>query len=143
MHLIGQHICVISSNAFANYPDHFFTFINQSYFNFNHSCIPNLVRYGRGNTAICITMRAVKKGEQLFTFYLGYEVRDRQSKSKFLVENYGFQYKCEKCEPNYYMSVRFPSDPEWRYAFIEFKQNEQAIISNQNKELTFEVKRFD
>lgn len=137
MHLLGQHICVINSNAFANHNDQFFTFIIQSYF--NHSCLPNIVRFECGNATICTTIRPVKKGEQLFTFYLGYEMKDRQAKAKYLVDNFGFRCMCAKCVSNMWQPT-LPSDPECYQILMQFRQNERALVNNQNKEMRSELK---
>lgn len=138
MHLLGQHICVINSNAFSNHGDQLFTFIIQSYF--NHSCIPNLVRFECENKTICTTIRPVKKGEQLFMFYLGYEMKDRQATAKYLDENFGFKCKCEKCGSSSNSIPIIPSDPECHRIVLQFRQNEQAIVNNQKKELCSELK---
>lgn len=137
MNLLGQHICVINSNAFANHNDQFFTFIIQSYF--NHSCLPNTVRFECGNATICTTIRPVKKGEQLFMFYLGYEMKDRQSKAKYLDENFGFQCKCEMCLSNMWKPT-IPIDAEFYLILMQFQQNERALVSNVNKEMQAELK---
>lgn len=137
MHLLGQHICVINSNAFSNHGDEYFTFIIQSYF--NHSCLPNLVRFECGNKTICTTTRPVKKDEQLFVFYLGYQMGDRQSKAKYLDENFGFQCKCENCLASKEWKPMIPSDPECHNILLKFRLNEQAIVNNQNKELRTEL----
>ncbi len=139
LHLIGHHICAINSNAFSIQGDQFFTFIIQSYF--NHSCIPNLVRFECENKTICTTTRPVKKGDQLFVFYLGYEMKDAQAKAKFLDENFGFQCKCGKCVSMLSNNWRpiIPSDPECHNILIRFRFNEQAILNNQNKEMRTEL----
>ncbi|XP_037032561.1 SET and MYND domain-containing protein 4-like [Bradysia coprophila] len=137
LHLLGHHICVINSNAFSNHGDQYFTFIIQSYF--NHSCIPNLVRFECGNKTICTTTRPVKKGDQLFVFYLGYEMKDRQSKANFLQENFGFRCKCEKCVISDWHPIMPLADPEFQHILRQYRHNEQAIVNNQNKQLRSEL----
>lgn len=137
IHLLGQHICAINSNAFSNHGEQYFTFIIQSYF--NHSCIPNLVRFECGNKTICTTTRPVKKGDQLFVFYLGYEMKDRQSKANFLKENFGFQCKCEKCTISAWNPILMVADNEFQQIVRQFRHNEQAIVTNQMKQLRSEL----
>lgn len=138
IHLLGHHICVINSNAFSNHGHQFFTFIMQSYF--NHSCIPNLVRFECGNKTICTTTRPIRKGDQLFVFYLGYEMKDRQSKAKFLDENFGFRCKCDKCTNSSNWTPILPlADPEFQEIYQQFRRNEKALVNNQNKQLRSEL----
>lgn len=139
MHLCGQNICAINSNAFSKYGNQLLTFIIQSYL--NHLCIPNLLRFKCGHTTICTTIRPVAKGEQLFQFYLGHEVKERGSKAIYLDENFGLQCKCEKCLFSNDSNPIIPSyDSECHHILVQFCQNELAIVSNECKELRSELK---
>lgn len=95
MHLIGQHICIISNNAFKSTTQRS-VYLTQSYF--NHSCSPNLIHYRYQNKSICITSRPIEKGEQLFISYLALD-HVTEFRQNHLYENYGFRCKCERCEP--------------------------------------------
>lgn len=46
-------------------------------------------------------MRPIKKGQQLFTTYLGTKERDDNERRSHLYCNFGFICECEMCEFNY------------------------------------------
>lgn len=92
MHLLWHHILIIKSNTFSirisdvgiiNTVGNFTALLN-------HSCSPNVCVTLFGNQQMAITIRPVKKGEQLFTEYKGVD------KKEFL-----FACKCSKCVPRY------------------------------------------
>lgn len=67
---------------------------------FNHACSPNLLNYSINGLQLCITIRPIKKGDQLFVSYSCDDLptEDRQIQ---LMQHYGFHCKCDKCEPKY------------------------------------------
>lgn len=104
MHLLWHHILIIKSNTYSiRLTD--FAFIN-TVGNFtallNHSCTPNVCVTFSGNQQMAITIRPVKKGEQLFTEYKNVDKKE-----------FSFVCKCSKCVPHYKHEdcVRMRLDP--------------------------------
>lgn len=96
----------------------------------NHSCAPNLLHSFCSGNAFCVTGRPIRKGEQLFINYLINETTSdtKEQKSK-LKSKWGFECKCEKCEPSHAPLDRnmIKSDPCYKYV-VENQHNESAII---------------
>lgn len=130
MHLVAQHICVIISNSFAiNYVDNDQCSLSLIKSHFNHSCAPNLFHFTKDNRIICITSRPIKKGDQLFIIYKTNLPTENQHRQKRLHESFGFQCKCEKCEPRTRSieSDRIRMDPEFQHLVELFAtSNEEA-----------------
>lgn len=94
----------------------------------NHSCAPNLFDLSKGEQRYCITIRPVKKGEQLFINYISRSSDlPTDERQKRLKATKAFICKCEKCIPTHQ-----PTSPELIRACDEFAlqtQNEvDAII---------------
>lgn len=71
---------------------------------FNHSCAPNLFNCSSSGKKVCITIRPIKKGEQLFICYKkDLPTRERQ---EILLGKWGFLCKCGKCYPHCELSDR-------------------------------------
>lgn len=93
----------------------------------NHSCAPNLADLLKGEHRYCITIRPVKKGEQIFINYISsssdLSTEKRQQRLKITK---GFDCKCDKCLP-----TNKPTPPELIRACDEFAlqtQNESDAI---------------
>ncbi|XP_055295210.1 SET and MYND domain-containing protein 4-like [Sitodiplosis mosellana] len=109
MHLVLQHTIVIPKNAFnTEVEDQYTTYDIYDVLSIaNHSCSPNLDCYNSGKIDYCETVRPIEKGDQLFISYLGGEVLESTSqRRKYLKKNWGFDCKCDKCEPNVSKSHR-------------------------------------
>lgn len=65
----------------------------------NHSCAPNLYTRYAGKVHHCITIRPVKRGEQLFINYLGTQMHTLNESRAELKSKWGFLCSCDKCEP--------------------------------------------
>ncbi|XP_037051361.1 SET and MYND domain-containing protein DDB_G0273589-like [Bradysia coprophila] len=108
MHLIGHHLCVVQCNTGALMYNAESPFsISQamtenlspivSYI--NHSCVPNLCIIACDDRNVCISLRPIKTGDQLFVTYfrndsLKHCTADRQ---KFLRDICEFDCDCERC----------------------------------------------
>lgn len=100
-HLIGEHFLIISNNSYGG------SLTNASSIGtvagimslFNHACAPNLFNSSAANQEVCITMRPVKKGEQLFVKYLCGD-RTTRERQQLLLHQWDFLCKCDKCEPH-------------------------------------------
>lgn len=65
----------------------------------NHSCAPNLYTRYAGKVHHCITVRPVKKGEQLFINYLGTQKQTFNERRTELKSKWDFLCSCDKCKP--------------------------------------------
>ncbi|KAJ6649304.1 SET and MYND domain-containing protein 4, partial [Pseudolycoriella hygida] len=66
VHLILQHVVITSTNS-SEIGGEKFVFILSSYF--NHSCEPNVSYANQHNRLICLTIRPIRAGEQLYVRY--------------------------------------------------------------------------
>lgn len=95
----------------------------------NHSCASNLFDLSKGEQRYCVTIRPIKKDEQLFINYISRSSDDltTEERQKRLKTTKGFVCKCEKCIPTHK-----PTSPELIRACDEFAiqtQNEvDAVI---------------
>lgn len=84
MHLIAEHFLIISNNSYGGQLTSASTIgttaLVMSFF--NHACAPNLFNSSAANKEICISMRPIQKGEQLFVKYLCGDRTTRQRQGK-------------------------------------------------------------
>lgn len=117
MHLIVHHGLILRMNAFSGYSEPISGYFGDgsvtedddgkqfekelhlitSYF--NHSCIPNVIKLGKDNVAVCKALLPIKQGEQLFITYIDDEAFNMTEKERNdQLENiYGFRCKCQIC----------------------------------------------
>jgi len=120
MHLILHHYLIIASNSSVGNSEvmHF-----NIYSLLNHSCAPNVhfvFEDARCLVKYCVTVRPVRKGEQLYTHYLNSSDIVEMSKEKrqeHLKRSHRFICKCEKCEKSY------QSTPEVAKSYARFQQD--------------------
>lgn len=118
MHLVVHHSMVIRTNGIVSGNPWSVVSVFNMLSMLNHSCAPNLYHPRKGKQQYCITIRPVKKGDQLFISYLSPNdqstAEQRQLKLK---SSWGFQCKCERCEPiNQPISTTIiTSDPFYRF----------------------------
>lgn len=117
MHLIGEHLLIISNNAYGGLDMSTATAssITLVLSLFNHACAPNVFNSTTGYAEVCITMRPIKKGEQVFTKYLCGD-RTTRLRQEILLKQWGFICKCDKCHPHCSAvdRARMKSDPRYR-----------------------------
>lgn len=109
MHLIGHHFCIVycnrggigysdSGNECVYVADESLTIIS-SYI--NHSCAPNIDIIPGDDFKLCVTIRPIKKGEQLFVSYFRNDTRRRsmnnKSRGDHLQKLFDFKCECERC----------------------------------------------
>lgn len=106
MHLLLHHMAIIPPNSFT---DHHFgrvqnlstKFIFDVLSLFNHSCAPNAYFLHKNDMGCCITVRPIKKGEQIFINYLGDEATlPTEDRRREISKQWRFECKCDRCEPN-------------------------------------------
>ncbi|XP_055306392.1 SET and MYND domain-containing protein 4-like [Sitodiplosis mosellana] len=130
MHLVMHHILVYNSNAFKLGDSQYVATVSSL---MNHSCAPNIISCALKNYVIGMTGRPIRKGEQLFNNYslelCGKPSNERKAELK---SRWGFDCKCERCEP-----TRAPidrkmttSDPCYKYVV----KNQQIVdVRNQTE----------
>lgn len=93
MHLIGQHALVLLFNSIQGQMCVLMSL-------FSHSCAPNVQEIWIDNRTACITIRKIKKGEQLCLAYMTEETMQSQQKDHKMeiYSKFGFRCKCVKCE---------------------------------------------
>lgn len=96
MHLVMLHMKIGTCNGLFSVLESSFCLIPSI---INHSCSPNLLATNQNNNGILITLRPIKKGEQLFFSYVQEKTTDKQREE--LSSVYGFWCKCEQCEPRF------------------------------------------
>lgn len=101
MHLVGEHCLIISNNSYGglNMDNSPLGTLANVMSLFNHACAPNVFNSTTGNEEICITLRPIKKGDQIFVKYLCGDRTTRQRQA-ILLNQWGFLCKCDKCEPH-------------------------------------------
>lgn len=123
MHLILHHLAINVTNASENeYTASIGTVISL----FNHSCAPNLYNYSIDSRKFCVTIRPVKKGEQLFISYLGTDDDQSAGQRQILLKSkWEFECKCDKCEPRGRIadSNKMKLDPCFKFVHRNFKPN--------------------
>lgn len=105
MHLVLHHDNVITSNIYsADMNENMLMNVALSYF--NHACAPTAMMHRMGNLQYCVTIRPIKKNQQIFLTYVAesfvqslfegtLDARDYQ----YLWDTFGFRCGCELCAP--------------------------------------------
>lgn len=128
-----MHFCLILlCNRFGNIdtPQASTVYIILSYF--NHSCAPNIHLLEGENHAIGITIRPIKKGQQLFVTYTADFSGEKSSTfyQRYLFEKFGFRCNCERCKEgtNMLTSQFFQTDDEYHYLAKEMTNRAVGTI---------------
>lgn len=130
-HLLLHHLAVNVNNR---YDSETTTSIGATLCLFNHSCVPNLYNYATGNQTFCITIRPVKKNEQLFISYLGKSKeqsgKERQTELKL---RWNFECKCDRCEPQRQRqqidSNKMRQDSNYKFIYRHFKIDSTNVMN--------------
>lgn len=91
---------------------------------FNHACSPNLLNFAICDTQFCITIRPVKKGDQLFVSYSCADLPTR-FRQMHLMKKFGFLCKCDKCDTKYTADdvAKLVADPGFKYVKQKLNSN--------------------
>jgi len=97
----------------------------------NHSCLPNVI-FGKENNQICfITIRDIKKGEEIYDNYIDITLT-RTERQRQLKEQYGFVCHCVRCvEYNSTQNVKYDQE------VIEIEHTRQRIFNHSKSKLIF------
>lgn len=114
-HLVAHHFLVILNNSHGSDS---YESIGNVFSMFNHSCAPNLMQYFAGKQHL-VTIRPVKKGDQLFISYLGKRKLSLQKRQDKLQSNWNFICRCIRCVST---DIDFDqkivtADPHFRFIF--------------------------
>ncbi|KAL1494383.1 hypothetical protein ABEB36_009990 [Hypothenemus hampei] len=100
---------------------------------FNHSCCPNVVRYGYGPLTILITLDSIKAGEQCFDNYgYHYAVMPKKERKARLKKQYFFNCSCIACVENYKMYDFLSVIPDRNLTLSD--KDTRALINHNLKE---------
>lgn len=140
MHLVIQHTIIVKKNGFNTFANRCqrINIVNTTSSLFNHSCTPNLSNISSSGDEICISLRPIKKGEQLFVVY----VIDNESspgKRQFdLMKKFGFICHCEKCEPRWKSTDRELMKASTYYRFM-MKNRKKDYLDDKTRALHKQV----
>lgn len=99
MHLILHHLLVIQTNGIVSGDPWSVVSVFNVLSMLNHSCAPNLYHPRLGKQQYCVTIRPIRKGEQLFISYLSPNDRSTtEQRHQKLKYSWGFECKCERCD---------------------------------------------
>lgn len=147
--LILHHTVVIPKNAFCNIAqcsEHFTVkYIFDVLSIINHSCAPSLSFATMGKLGYCVSVRPIKKGDQVFINYLGDGAKKpTEQRKKSLLCNWGFECKCDKCEdaedtPEHQI---MKADPTLKYIVDNFKEDQCTTDSAKRFQLRKQCIKF-
>lgn len=123
-HLVTKHVlikCQNAINATQNQCQRITT-LGLIFPLFNHACSPNVLNFSIGDQQVCITLRPVKKGGQLFVSYITADATTRQRQTH-LMKQFGFLCKCEKCKPKFAASNVENLLTDSLYLFLQRNRN--------------------
>ncbi|XP_055307691.1 SET and MYND domain-containing protein DDB_G0273589-like isoform X2 [Sitodiplosis mosellana] len=92
-HLVAHHFLVILNNAHGN---NSYQSVGAIFSMFNHSCTPNVMQFFDGKQHL-VTIRPVKKGDQLFISYLGKQKHSLEQRQEICKSKWNFICNCERC----------------------------------------------
>lgn len=104
MHLVQHHISMILRGSFnkrtaaiggENISD---TYVNTVARNFNHSCTPNVCYFFKDGYIKCITVRPIKKNEQLFISFIALDLYRSEIERQTILRSRFVSCKCERCK---------------------------------------------
>lgn len=127
MHLMAHHFLVTNNNSYGNESN---TTIGLVLSLINHSCSPNLHNYAIGNQRCSVTIRPVRKGQQLFTTYLTGSEKPFELRQKEIKQWWGFECKCELCRSgDQCIDVKMVlSNPTFRYVLQNYQNKENHSV---------------
>lgn len=135
MHLVGEHLLIILNNSYGGLDMNTAraTSISLNLSLFNNACAPNIFHSTTGYAEVCITMRPIKKGEQVFTKYLC-DGRSTRERCEVLRERWGFDCKCDKCRPHCSEDhrTRMKTDPCYRLLDSSLQRLEEYGVCDYN-----------
>lgn len=96
-HLISLHFQLNATNGFSDGQSRWITVITSM---LNHSCTPNVLWANNSDRSVCIAIRPIRCGEQLFISYIGNVEQTKHERQQQLFDYWQFWCRCDRCEPN-------------------------------------------
>lgn len=129
MHLVGHHFLATNNNSYGGESS---TTTGLILSMINHSCSPNVHNFAVRNQRCSVTIRPVKKDQQLFITYLTDDEKPLQQRQKELKQWWGFECKCDYCRSdNQSIDVKMAlSNPTLRHVITNYsiKENHPVIM---------------
>lgn len=126
MHLVLKHLLLTQVNSIGNE-------VTKSMANvlsmLNHSCDPNIATLYIGCHQCCITVRPIKKGDQMFICYLQNKLEPLEERQDRFINKWNFICKCDRCikTPETRESESIKSDS--RFGFVLFNDQKKGKSS--------------
>lgn len=118
MHLALKNAMICLKNGFELNIAGIQTFtLNTTLSLFNNSCAPNVRNVVENDTEYGFTVKPIKKGEQLFISYIKREL-PTEIRQLTLKLTYGFDCRCNKCEPRFKASDRQMMKSDQLYIYL-------------------------
>lgn len=132
MHLIGCHIQIVENNSVqgcVRRKGQMVTCYNhigliEKYF--KHSCAPNVVTCEGDGNHVFITVRSIKKGEQLSFPYFMFLLDSKEKRQQILWERKKMVCRCTRCEGVSVSSAQYQqlaSDKNYQHIALNFSPN--------------------
>lgn len=151
IHLSLRHYYILHCNTFQNEVAGFVFLIHKhmNRFDPNFYYDPNLIHYLSGNKMVCITSRAIRKGDPLFTFENKCCLIATRFNCRIYQELYGSQCNCHSklsylTQPSRQRPVSseiIQSDPNYQYFLHYVRSSDYSNLSlcSVHKELGFDL----
>ncbi|XP_031624133.1 histone-lysine N-methyltransferase ASHR1-like [Contarinia nasturtii] len=140
-HLVLHHLAINVTNATES---ELTASIGNILSLFNHSCAPNVYNYSVENRKFGVTVRPIKKGQQVFISYLGTGNCHNAIERKHLLKSkWNFECKCDLCEPcgTITDSNKMRLDPCFKFVNRNFK-NDQPNMSIMKKKCIHFIRKY-
>lgn len=95
-HFIALHCQINAANGFSDGRNRWICILTSL---LNHSCAPNILWANVNDRSICIVIRPIRSGEQLFINYIGNVEQLKSERQQILYDNWQFWCDCERCQP--------------------------------------------
>lgn len=127
MHLVANHFLITNNNSYGTDRS---TSVGLVLSMINHSCAPNVHNYPIANYRTNVTIRPVRKGQQLFSTYLSGGEKPLVERQKELHQWWGFVCKCESCRlGDRPIDVRMAlSNPTFRYVLQNYLNKDHHAV---------------
>lgn len=140
MHLIGQHVQIVQNNtvkgcftsAFGQMID-WYNHIGLIEKYFQHSCAPNVVTCERDGHRVFITVRPIKKGDQLTFSLFSFLLDSKEERHKILWERKKMICRCIRCQgvtASPKQRQQLASDSNYQHIGLDFSP---AVLNESSK----------
>lgn len=140
MHLTVKHTLIVSKNMATNKNQ---ITLSLLFSLFNHACSPNLLNFSLFDQQICIVLRPIKKGQQLFvTYKCRSSDMSTANRRAQLMDCYLFLCKCDKCEPQFSASEIAKLKTDQTYKFLQRNRNQNLLVDKTRRNIKMKCIEF-